>query len=992
MKLKNFNLSRQIGLYLGVVSIIVLILVSSSYYFINSISTNMVDLYEHPFTVSIAVREIQINTHLIHKVMKQLPLEDNQENIEKLINSVGPYETEIARQLEVIYARFLGSQDEIDEVVDELNQWKNIRTETVRLLRAGQIDEVASRVKDDGVGGMTANGIINHLEDISNFASAKADELYQTALQRRDQLYFQLLILSISILLLLISIGYFLRKSILPPLQKLSVAANAVQQGNYDTRILIESQNELGELSHAFNNMTETIQREIEYKENIKLVSSGMFEHDTLRHFCQKLLKDLLSYTDSNIGAIYFLNKSNHQFEQYESIGLKQNSLTSFSAERKEGEFGAVLSSRKIEHLTDIPSDINVVFSTVSGEFKVKEIITIPVVDIKGDEIISVISLASIKNYSSHSVRLINGLMNEIVARINALMTSQQLYDYSQRLKGANTELEQQAKELSLQADELVEQNTELEMQKVQLDEANRLKTNFISTMSHELRTPLNSVIALSGVLSRRLSNKISNEESSYLEIIERNGKNLLTLINDILDISRIEAGREEIDVTEFSVDYAISEVVSMIHPQAVQRNINLVHELSDNGTLINTDENKFRHIIQNLISNAVKFTEKGYVEVVANLSDSHINITVTDTGIGISSEHLPYIFDEFRQADGSTSRRFGGSGLGLAISKKYANLLGGTITVQSEIDKGSRFILSLPLKYASENQVRENINTQDYKIKKNYPIKDSDFDLTGKSVLLVEDNESSIIQIKDVIGEIGCQVQVAHDSVEAFASIDQSIPDAMILDLMMPDVDGFKVLEILRNAEQTAHVPVLILTAKHITKEELKYLKRNNVHQLIQKGDIKRFDLQQAVVNMLHHNKDKEKQPTIKYQDIHDKPVVLVVEDNPDNMTTVKALLEDNHLVLEAVNAREGIELAKQHLPNLILMDIALPDINGIDAFKEIRNATTSQHIPVIALTASVMTHERETILSHGFDAFIAKPIIEKEFFDSIKKVLYGK
>ena len=784
--------------------------------------------------------------------------------------------------------------------------------------------------------------------------------------------------------------SHFLKKGILPPIEKLAAATEAIRQGKLDTRIHHESPNELGKLSKAFNEMSETIQRETEYKENTALISSVMFKHNKLRPFCEELLKNLLTLTDSQMIGIYFLNDANGHFDLYESIGLKHDSLSSFSPTQKEGEFGMVLSSKQIHHLTDIPLDAELVFTTVSGDYKVKEIITVPIVN--WDDVISVISIASIKAYSADSIRLVNGLMNEITASLIAVLSSQRIIEFSQKLQNSNAELEQQTKELGMQANELTEQNSELEMQKRQLNEASRLKTNFLSNMSHELRTPLNSVIALSGVLSRRLADKIPVEEYSYLEIIERNGKNLLALINDVLDISRIEAGREDVEITEFNVNHVIDELVSMILPQAQQQNTKLIHNPKESEIIIQSDVNKLHHVLQNIIANAVKFTLDGSVEILVSRQESTLEITVKDTGIGISKEHLPYIFDEFRQADGSTSRRFGGTGLGLAISKKYANLLGGTITVQSEPDVGSEFTLTLPIRYSLENNIEEKTKTDIQYLSPIRSVSPSDVDLSEKTILLVEDNESAIIQIKDLIEDIGCHIKIAHNATEAFAIIDQVIPDAMILDLMMPDVDGFKVLEMLRNAEPTAHIPVLILTAKHITKDDLKFLKRNNVHQLIQKGDIKRSELQHAITNMLRPQEIKEVQLSKNPQLIEGKPVILVVEDNPDNLTTVHALLEDRYAVLEAINANDGIERAQQYLPNLILMDIALPDINGIEAFRKIRKIPQLQYIPIIALTASVMKHDRETILAHGFDAFIAKPIIASEFYSVINEVLYGK
>ncbi len=989
MKLDNLKISSQINFHVGAIFAIVIVLLVSSFVSVNVLWGNTVALFNHPMTVRRAVGEIKVDVLLIHRDMRQLVFEHDPQEMERIVSNIATYEASIARQLLVLYDRYLGPHSDIDEAAEAFTRWKVIRAETIRLLQAGQIVEAENRVKASGVGGAQADQVLGYFTRISDFASGKGDELFEVAREQRDRVIGQLIFLCVSALLLLAGVSRYLRKGILPPLAKLTSAIEAISQGILDTRIQNESPNELGEVSRAFNAMSGTIKREIEYKENAARVSSAMFRHSTLRPFCQELLKNLLVLTDSQISAIYFLNEVNDQFERYESIGAKQSTLASFSAAGREGEFGAALAAKEVQHITEIPADVKVVFSTVSGEYQAKEILTIPIVN--GADVIAVISLASIKGYSTESVRLINGLANEITASLSAVLASQRSFEFQQELQSTNTELAQQARELAMQADELTQQNAELEVQKRQLDQASRLKTNFVSNMSHELRTPLNSVIALSGVLSRRLADKIPAEEWSYLEIIERNGRNLLMLINDILDISRIESGREEIEVSKFNANQAIAEVMAMLQPQAQQQGTDLLHKLRDVGIIVQSDVHKLRHILQNVIGNAVKFTERGTVEVVATQTGDNIEIVVNDTGIGIPAEHLPHIFDEFRQADSSTTRRFGGTGLGLAISKKYANLLGGTIKVRSSPDIGSEFTITLPLQYVAGSQEMEQARfgadeTEPVRAtRKDYP------DLSEKIVLLVEDNESSIIQIKDLIASIGCQVQVARSAGEAFTIIDQVMPDAMILDLMMPDVDGFRVLDMLRNAERTANIPVLILTAKHITKEELTFLKRNNVHQLIQKGDVKRAELQKAVVDLLYPDIVEERLAS-KLQVITGKPVVLVVEDNPDNMVTVRALLEGHHIVLEAIDAREGIEMAKIHLPNLILMDIALPDINGIEAFRLIRKMPQLQHIPIIALTASVMKHDRETILSHGFDAFIAKPIIANEFFIVINEVLYGK
>jgi len=254
----------------------------------------------------------------------------------------------------------------------------------------------------------------------------------------------------------------------------------------------------------------------------------------------------------------------------------------------------------------------------------------------------------------------------------------------------------------------------------------------------------------------------------------------------------------------------------------------------------------------------------------------------------------------------------------------------------------------------------------------------------------LVDDSEPAIIQIHDMLTHNNYNVLDAHDGEQALSIIAQTIPDAIVLDLMMPDIDGFEVLKTIRETDATSHVPVLILTAKHITKEDLKFLKRNNVHQLIQKGDINRNELLNAVASMVTTEIHEKETP--KLQKITGKPVVLVVEDNADNMLTVKAILDTDFTVLEAVDGIEGVSVARAQKPNLILMDISLPGVDGIEAFKRIRSDRYLENIPIIALTASALTTDRETILLNGFDDYIAKPIDQKLFFETINRVLYGK
>lgn len=990
MKVLDLKIGTQLKLGFAALLLFVIILGAMSYFQSDQLHLQTETMYNHPLKVRRAIGELRADILAIRVNMKDIILVTDKKEIAFDLNQMELSKTNAFEQIDILYSQYLGPRADVDSVKQEFIVWNSVREETIRLLHAGKKQEAAGRTAIFGVGGKQAEKVLTALHKIDVFAMNKGGELYATSKELNDSLNNQLFLLVGIIVLLSLAIIYILLRNIRKPLAVMTDAMQRFHAGDMNARISWESKNEFGVLSASFNTLAESIQIKTDLDGKFSALASLMLSEYDMKRFFQATLNALAAHTGSQIAAIYLLSDGKRTFEHFESIGVDDTARQSFAADRFEGEFGAVLSTRKVQHIKSIPEDTRFVFNTVSGRFIPREIITLPI--LADNEVVAVISLASVSAYSQQSIQLIDRILVTLCARVEGILAYHKMREFSGKLEQQNLELESQKSELSSQSAELTEQNAELEMQKTQLNEASRQKTAFLSNMSHELRTPLNSVIALSGVLNRRLAKKIPDEEYSYLEVIERNGKHLLSLINDILDISRIEAGREEIEITKFNANSVIADVVSIIHPQAQQNNIELVYSEGDTNLPVTGDIDKWRHILQNIISNAVKFTEKGKVEITTRQSAKNLTITVTDTGIGISEDHLPHIFDEFRQADSSTSRRFGGTGLGLAIAKKYANLLGGTITVKSVLGKGSEFTLTLPLRYAEKNRIVKPETSTDFK----YAIKQTPHKpVSGaplKTILLVEDSEPAIIQMKDILGESGYRILVARNGGEALGIIAQTIPDALILDLMMPGIDGFEVLRTIREAEQTAHIPVLILTAKHIIKEDLKFLRRNNIHQLIQKGDVNRNELLNAVAGMVSPQTTETKKTRQELQTIEGKPVVLVVEDNPDNMITVKALLADRYTVIEAVNGNEGVEMAKKYQLNLILMDIALPEMDGIEAFKTIRKLPKLQHIPIIALTASAMTSDREAILAFGFDAYIAKPIDERVFFKTINETLYGK
>ena len=854
MKIKDFKIGTQLIVGFGITFVFVLLLGIVSYLHSKKLYNAAENLYNHPFQVRIALGDLEKDVLKMRLGTRDLMMANKIEQKQLAIKDMDAAESDAYKQFEKLKRSYLGPKKDIDEAYIAFVNWTTARDENTKLALIGDIEPVKTSVHSDGKVGILRDIMLGKIKIIDDFASQKAVSLNAYSVKLRYLLNRQLIILLICILLIITMIIYFLLRTIHRPIKKIVIAASSFKKGDMNARCDIHKNNEFGILSDAFNQMVENIQINADLSEKSLKLSKMMLIEEDARKFFHTTLQAISKYTNSQLAAVYLLSEDKKFFEHYESIGLDEITKIHFSALNFEGEFGAVLASQKIEYVNDIPIDTRFVFHTVSGKLIPRSIITIPV--IAKNEVVAIISLASVRNYTAQTNHLINSTYDVLNARVEGVLAYRRMRKFSEQLELQNRELEVQKREMASLSIELKEQNRELEMQKNQLYQANQLKTTFLSNMSHELRTPLNSIIALSGVLNRRLANKIADEEYSYLEVIERNGKNLLSLINDILDISRIESGREEIEMSKFNLDILISEIVEMIKPQVEIKNVKLVQKASKEPMYVSSDPHKIRHILQNLIGNAVKFTEKGEVVISTTQSNAEICISIVDTGIGISDKHIHHIFDEFRQADGGTSRKYGGNGLGLAIAKKYANLLGGSISVISSLTEGSTFTVTMPLNYNPDNKLvePETINETPDRSKREAK-KNAQVHLVStraKTLLLVEDSAPAIIQMKDFLEESGYEILEANDGTAALSIIAQTIPDAIILDLMMPGVDGFEVLKSIRNAEATATIPVLILTAKQITTEDMKFLTRNNIHQLIQKGDVNRAELLHAVESMV--------------------------------------------------------------------------------------------------------------------------------------------
>jgi signal transduction histidine kinase/CheY-like chemotaxis protein len=363
---------------------------------------------------------------------------------------------------------------------------------------------------------------------------------------------------------------------------------------------------------------------------------------------------------------------------------------------------------------------------------------------------------------------------------------------------------------------ELAALRAELEDKSRRSEEADRLKSLFIANMSHEIRTPLNSVLALSQLLRDGVAGPLTAEQRRYLEVIERNGQNLLRLIHDILDLSRIEAGHLEMDLQSLELGPQIAEVIAALGPLAMAKELDLIARVGGDVPRVRADADRLRQILTNLVGNAIKFTESGMVQVTAEARGAEVAIHVTDTGVGIPEADQAKIFQEFFQVDQTLARRQGGTGLGLAIASRLARLMGGQISVSSVVGSGSRFTLTLPRISAEEAAalaarpaaagVGSRTPTAPFQVDEHQP---------RPSVLLVEDNEDNLFTLRQVLARLPIEIVTATSGRQAIARCRTAMPDLAILDVQMPGMSGLQATGAIRALPGGAALPIVALTAQ---------------------------------------------------------------------------------------------------------------------------------------------------------------------------------
>ena len=475
----------------------------------------------------------------------------------------------------------------------------------------------------------------------------------------------------------------------------------------------------------------------------------------------------------------------------------------------------------------------------------------------------------------------------------------------------------------------------ELEEKSRQLEIASHHKSEFLANMSHELRTPLNAIIGFSDVLLEKMFGELNARQTDYLQDILSSGRHLLALINDILDISKVEAGRMELERTRFALGDVLENGFRMIHERAERHGITLNREIDPAIGSIEADERMVKQVVVNLLSNAVKFTPNGgQIDLSAHLKHGEVWISVRDTGIGIAPEDQSRIFEEFQQANLGVTKAEEGTGLGLTLSKKFVELHGGRIWVESQVGAGSTFTFTLPIPESSEVTTPESALVE----------------VTGPTVLLVEDDARAIDLLTLYLTAANFNVVVARDGEAGLAMTRRLHPSAIILDLMLPRLDGWDFLAQAKADPAIADIPVIIVS---ILDERGKGIALGAAEYIVKPAN--RDDLLATLRRL-----------TLTPQTMNGSAKVLVIDDDPLAIELVEAVLQpEGYTVLKTLNGEDGIALANQESPRLIILDLLMPDIDGFTVVERLRADPATANIPIIILTSKSMTRDEKERLN---------------------------
>lgn len=809
--------------------------------------------------------------------------------------------------------------------------------------------------------------------------------------------------------------------------------ASRISQGDYATRATDEEKDGLGSLAGSLNSMAASLQssfnelagREWLQKGTAEL-NENMVGEKPITILSNDVISFLVNYIGGNVGAFYLADNENTLVLKGSHALLHEQGQIIKTGQGLVGQCAKDGKSITVDEINE--KDFTISFS--AGEVKPRTIHVFPVYfERRLIGVIEIGSRAGITELQKEFLRrvsegigiAINSAYNRI--RMQELLEetqsqAEELQAQHSELEGLNTELEAQAhklqaseEELKVQQEELMETNQELEERSRLLEEKNHLivvrnleiqkkaeelaqsakyKSEFLANMSHELRTPLNSILLLSRLLAENNENNLKDEQIEYARVIQSSGNGLLQLIDEILDLSKIESGKMQLDYEQVSFTDITSEIQNLFEPLAKEKGVEFnIHIDQDLPSQVETDRMRLGQILKNLVSNALKFTTKGFINLDIRVNRSNkklVDFSVKDSGIGIPAEKQELIFEAFQQADGSTRRKYGGTGLGLSISKQLAVLLGGDISLVSEPGNGSEFIITIPLrkpavvaaseeivntapvadqketksKAAQEPQPEQPEVTNPYKatvIPEAIPDDRATTREGEESILIIEDDTTFAKTLLDFTRKKGYKGIVSVRGDEGIELARQYKPTGILLDIQLPVKSGWEVMDELKKDSRTKHIPVHIISS----------------------FEMKRESLLKGAVDFVYKPVAYEKMDEVfrKIENVikRDSRKVLIVEDNPKHARALAYFLSTYNINSAiSANINDSVQSLENKEVDCVILDMGIPDMKAYETLDAVKKKAGLDTVPVLIFTGKSLSRNDETKIKQYADSIVMK------------------
>jgi signal transduction histidine kinase/CheY-like chemotaxis protein/CHASE3 domain sensor protein/HAMP domain-containing protein len=796
-------------------------------------------------------------------------------------------------------------------------------------------------------------------------------------------------------------------------ISRMEEVTREISAGNYSVQIEDREEDDLGRIGYALGQMTRSLEQTFnELNDKAWLQAGSMALADAIRgerilkNLSANLINTLTSYLNAPLGTVY-IQDEDWNFKLSSSYATTDAPEYLFVGN---GLSGQAIESKKLAIVTDIPENYISVTSSL-GSSKPVALVILPLV--YSNECIGVIELGFLSPPTPLQIQFLKENLEAIAIGVNAALDylklqnfleetqaqSEELQTQHNELENLNAELEAQSQklqaseeELRVQQEELQQTNEELEERSVLLEEKNfeiqkkaqelelttRYKSEFLANMSHELRTPLNSILLLSRLLAENEEENLTADQIEYATVIRSSGNGLLGLIDEILDLSKIEAGKMELEYTNTTVTEIAQDLRSLFAPVARDKGLEFDIRILENvPPVIETDRTRLEQILKNLVSNALKFTTSGSVniEISNGHNDTDICFRVKDTGIGISSDKQQLIFEAFQQADGSTKRKYGGTGLGLSISRELVKLLGGEISVVSLPDEGSEFTVTIPsrkefLQNSNDKiQLLENVQ-QD--IKSRPPAQNQYLSTiipesisddrnsileTDKTILIIEDDTPFARTLLEYTRKKGYKGIVAVRGDEGLELAKAFKPMGILLDIELPVMNGWQVMDALKMNPETRPIPVHIMSSHRMKNESLL------------KGAVDFIDKPMILDRM------QEVFEKIEYVISKKSKKVLIVEDNSKHAKALAYFLGTFNINSELKeNISEGVLALQNNEVDCVILDMGIPDQRAYETLEEAKKNPEFDNIPIIVFTGKSLSMSEELRIKKYADSIVVK------------------